>query len=94
MDVTMFTNFIFEFNIIEDSIIIGKVKEKNSAKIHPCNKVNEIKAELIQLKAIPTKRPYLHPCNSGLARSSNPIMGNKLKINAKKSIGNNSLINS
>ena len=75
-------------------MIIGKVNDKNKAMIHPFNKLNEIKEEFIQLSIIPTKSPYLHPCNSGLERSSNPIIGNKLKINANKRIGNNSYNNS
>ena len=63
--------------------------EKRDVEIKE-NRNNEIKAELIQLSIIPTKRPYLQPCNSGLERSSSPIIGNKLKINANKRIGNNS----
>ena len=90
IDVIIFVIFIFLFSIIEDSTIIGIVKDKNKAIIHPFNKLNEIKAELIQLSIIPTKSPYLQPCNSGLERSSNPIIGNKLKINANRRIGNNS----
>ena len=75
-------------------MISGKVRVNNNAISHPANKLNEIKEELRQLRRIPTKSPYLHPCNSGLDRSSKPNIGNKLKINPKINIGNNSINNS
>ena len=92
--VPILTNLIFNVNNGEVSIIIGKVKESNIAIIHPFSKLKDIKDELRQPINIPTNNPYLHPCNSGLERSSNPIIGNKLKIKAKSSIGNNSNNNS
>ena len=87
-------DLILNVNNGEDSIISGKVRVKNNAIIHPTNKHSDIKEELRQPRRIPTKSPYLHPCNSGLDLSSKPNIGNKQKIKRKINIGNNSANNS
>ena len=93
-DVKRLQYLIFEVIKGDFSTIKGIVNEKNNAINHPLIKLKDNNEELIHPMIIPINKPYLQPCNSGLERSSKPIVGNKENIKEKNKMGNNSTINS